>query len=93
MVRAIWAGKPFIWQINPQDDGAHRPKLEAFLDMLTAAPALRAFHRVWNGLANEALPSLTDMPAWQATAGLVQARLAGQRDLTTGLIEYALKNR
>ena len=93
MVRAIWAGKPFIWQIYPQDDGAHRLKLEAFLDMLTAAPALRAFHRVWNGLANEALPSLTDMPAWQATAGLVQARLAGQRDLTTGLIEYALKNR
>ena len=93
MVRAIWAGKPFIWQIYPQDDGAHRPKLEAFLDMLTAAPALRAFHRVWNGLANEALPSLTDMPAWRATAGQAQARLAGQRDLTTGLIDYALKNR
>ena len=93
MVRAIWAGKPFIWQIYPQDDGAHRLKLEAFLDMLVAPPALRAFHRVWNGLADEALPLLTDMPAWQATAGQAQARLAEQRDLTTGLIEYALKNR
>jgi len=93
MVRAIWAGKPFIWQIYPQDDGAHRPKLEAFLDMLAAPPALRAFHRVWNGLAEEALPSLTEMPAWQATAGQAQARLAEQRDLTTGLIKYALKNR
>ena len=93
MVRAIWAGKPFIWQIYPQDDGAHWPKLGAFLDMLAAPPALRAFHRVWNGLADEALPSLTEMPAWQATASQAQARLAEQRDLTTGLIEYAIKNR
>ena len=93
MVRAIWAGKPFVWQIYPQDDGAHGPKLEAFLDMLAAPPTVRAFHRVWNGLADEALPSLKDMPAWQATAGQAQDRLAEQRDLTTGLIEFALKNR
>ena len=93
MVRAIWAGKPFIWQIYPQADGAHRPKLEAFLDMLAAPPALCTFHRVWNSLAGEALPSLKDVPAWQATADQAQVRLAGQRDLTTGLIEYALKNR
>lgn len=31
-VRAGWAAKPFIWQIYPQDDGAHHLKLEAFLD-------------------------------------------------------------
>jgi uncharacterized repeat protein (TIGR03837 family) len=30
-VRAQWAAKPFIWQIYPQDDGAHHLKLEAFL--------------------------------------------------------------
>ena len=93
MVRAIWAGKPFIWEIYPQYDGAHRAKLEAFLDMLGAPPTVRAFHRVWNGLADEALPSLKDTPAWQATAGQAQIQLAEQRDLTTGLIEYALKNR
>jgi uncharacterized repeat protein (TIGR03837 family) len=32
-VRAQWAGKPFIWDIYPQDDGAHVKKLEAFLEI------------------------------------------------------------
>lgn len=30
-VRAQWAAKPFIWQIYPQEDGAHHLKLDAFL--------------------------------------------------------------
>jgi uncharacterized repeat protein (TIGR03837 family) len=54
LVRAIWAGKPFVWHIYPQDDDAHRIKLDAFLDRycagLTApaASALRAFWHAWN---------------------------------------------
>jgi len=32
-VRAQLAGKPFIWHIYPQDDGAHKTKLAAFLDL------------------------------------------------------------
>ena len=93
MVRAIWAAKPFVWQIYPQDDGAHAAKLEAALDMLAAPEAWRTFHRVWNGLANQLLPSLTDLPAWQGATRQALSRLAEQRDLTTGLIEYALKTR
>ncbi len=31
-VRALWAGKPHIWHIYPQDDGVHADKLDAFLD-------------------------------------------------------------
>ncbi|MFM7802293.1 MAG: elongation factor P maturation arginine rhamnosyltransferase EarP, partial [Limnohabitans sp.] len=31
LVRAMHAGKPFLWQIYPQHDGAHVPKLHAFL--------------------------------------------------------------
>ena len=93
MVRAIWAGKPFVWQIYPQHDGAHGPKLDAFLDMLTVSPDLRAFYKVWNSVSNLALPLLTDLPAWQLSAKSGMDRLALQRDLTTGLIEYAVKNR
>ena len=93
IVRAIWAGKPFVWQIYPQDDGAHGQKLEAFLDMLTAPPGLRAFHRVWNGLSNQALPPLTDSSDWQPIADKNRARLAAQPDLTSRLLEYAAKNR
>jgi uncharacterized repeat protein (TIGR03837 family) len=48
LVRALWAGKPLLWQIYPQSDTAHHDKLEAFLDMLganaTQAPALE-----WGG--------------------------------------------
>jgi uncharacterized repeat protein (TIGR03837 family) len=32
-VRAQWAGKPFVWDIYPQDDDAHRVKLDAFLEL------------------------------------------------------------
>ncbi len=29
-VRALWAGRPHIWHIYPQDDGVHADKLDAF---------------------------------------------------------------
>src|SRR5262249_19555910 len=32
LVRALWAGAPFIWQLYPQHDGVHRRKLQAFLE-------------------------------------------------------------
>lgn len=35
-VRAIWAGKPFIWQPYVQADDAHLQKLNAFLDFFYA---------------------------------------------------------
>ena len=93
IVRAIWAGKPFVWQIYPQDDGAHGPKLEAFLDMLVAPPSLRVFHREWNGLAGHVLQPLADLNDWQQTATQNRSRLAQQSDLTSGLLGFALKNR
>ena len=37
-VRAQWAGRPFIWQIYPQHDGAHVAKLDAFLELHLADP-------------------------------------------------------
>ena len=35
-VRAIWAGKPFIWQPYFQDENTHIKKLNAYLDMFYA---------------------------------------------------------
>ncbi|MEI8264780.1 MAG: elongation factor P maturation arginine rhamnosyltransferase EarP [Betaproteobacteria bacterium] len=32
LVRAVWAGRPFLWQLYPQEDGAHLVKSAAFLD-------------------------------------------------------------
>ncbi len=93
IVRAIWAGKPFVWQIYPQEDGAHGSKLEAFLDMLATKPGPKAFHRVWNGLAREALPTLADSNDWHQAVADCRSRLTQQRDLCSGLIEYVRKNR
>jgi uncharacterized repeat protein (TIGR03837 family) len=95
LVRALWAGKPFVWQIYPQGDGAHAAKLDAFLDWLQAPPDLRLFHRVWNGLSTAALPAL-NLPGWGAVALAARQRLLAQSDLVTqlmGFIERASKTR
>ena len=53
-VRAQWAARPLLWQIYPQRDGAHWPKLEAFLGLYcqglpeTIAAATTRFWRAWN---------------------------------------------
>ena len=85
LVRAIWAGKPFVWQIYPQDDDAHHVKLEAFLDVYLASLAnsdastaqdIRAAHHLWNGTSKITPASHMgiDLPAWpsasQAQSGL-----------------------
>jgi uncharacterized repeat protein (TIGR03837 family) len=86
VVRALWAGRPFCWQVYPQDDGAHEGKLDAFLDWLDAPPDWRAFHRGWNGL-QPGLPRL-DPPAWLPVAQAARARLLAQDDLVTQLLRF-----
>jgi uncharacterized repeat protein (TIGR03837 family) len=87
LVRALWAGKSFVWQIYPQSDRAHAAKLNAFLDWLEAPPDLRLFHHVWNGLSTAALPSV-DLPAWTSVVRAAQERLLQQTDLTTQLMAF-----
>ncbi|MDB5843999.1 MAG: hypothetical protein JWP79_1309 [Polaromonas sp.] len=96
LVRALWAGKPFVWHLYPQDDAAHLAKLDAFLDMLQAPASLRSFHHAWNG--NNAHPQALplhpkDLPAWQACSLAARDRLMRQNDLTSGLLNFVAKNR
>ncbi|WP_431256692.1 elongation factor P maturation arginine rhamnosyltransferase EarP [Roseateles chitinivorans] len=97
-VRAQWAGRPMLWQIYFQDDGAHGPKLEAFLaQSMAGAPApLRArwgaLSRAWNGLAPwtpEAAEALRELPVAAAHARAWRAGLAAQADLTARLQAFA----
>lgn len=59
-VRAQLSGKPFIWQIYPTEDGAHRGKLDAFFALYTAGwpetlqSAWRSVWYFWNGFSSEA---------------------------------------
>ena len=86
LVRALWSGRPFCWQIYPQDDSAHQAKLAAFLDVLQAPPSWRQFHAGWNGLRPD-LPPLDPSP-WQACAQAARERLLAQEDLATRLLRF-----
>jgi uncharacterized repeat protein (TIGR03837 family) len=87
LVRALWAGRPFVWHIYPQHDDAHHAKLSAFLDWLDAPPSLREFHDAWNGLTRGALPP-PDVPAWTACVQRGRERLLAQDDLVAQLLRF-----
>lgn len=90
LVRALWAGQPFIWHLYPQDDNAHHAKLEAFLDWMQAPESLRKAHRVWNGVEVGPFPHLSveTLSTWQDQIQINFASLLGQADLTTQLIDF-----
>jgi uncharacterized repeat protein (TIGR03837 family) len=88
LVRALWAGKPLVWQIYPQHDHAHHGKLQAFLEWLNAPPGLREFHRAWNGISDE-LP-LADADPWAACIRNARERLLAQPDLLTQLMQFVV---
>ena len=95
LVRALWANKPFVWQIYRQHDDAHHSKLETFLDLLKAPPSLQTFHHVWNdvnGLSQADLPALA-LPQWQQTVSAARAQQLQHDDLVTQIMRFALKNR
>jgi uncharacterized repeat protein (TIGR03837 family) len=75
LVRAIWAGRPFVWQIYPQQDGAHAGKLAAFLDLYldgadtALAQRLRQVFQAWNSLGE--LDADASHAAWQQALGLL----------------------
>jgi hypothetical protein len=47
-VRAVWAGKPLIWQIYPQTEGTHLIKLESWLKMSSLPADIQDLMRNWN---------------------------------------------
>ncbi len=87
LVRALWAGKPFVWQIYPQQDDAHHAKLLALLDALGATDSWRDFHLAWNGIRTGPLPT-EDLPLWGDTVARAARGLAQHPDLTTRLLKF-----
>ena len=91
--RAQWAGAPFIWHIYPQADGAHGPKLDAFLDLyLAAAPASLSVtvRRLWHDWNSGRPPSgpAPDASSWRAHARRWRDDLTTQPDLVTRLTAF-----
>ena len=92
LVRAIWAAKPFIWQIYPQHDGVHLVKLDAFLGMMDAPESLKIAHQVWNSSANEAIFPDLELGIWAKSARNLGRKLRLQVDLASSLIAFVEKN-
>jgi uncharacterized repeat protein (TIGR03837 family) len=88
VVRGVLAGVPFVWQAYPQADGAHGPKLQAFLQWLQAPPSLADFYRCWNGLDAGPLPAL-DVAGWRPCAAEAATRAMALPELAAGLRRLA----
>lgn len=77
-IRAVWAGKPFVWQPYRQADAVHMNKLLAFIAVFaTNAPAavhklMQAAHLAWSADSKpsvsheaDARADSSDTPLWQ----------------------------
>jgi uncharacterized repeat protein (TIGR03837 family) len=96
-VRALWAGKPFIWQIYPQQDMAHLKKLEAFLILYggqlgqSENHAVRGLWKAWNMESGAGRA----WPAFMAARGELEshtknwARQLAANDLALNLLDFS----
>lgn len=99
LARAVWAGRPLLWQLYPQDDGAHLAKLEAFLGtwarLSGADPGLAAqqaaLMRWWNNAPGEPqrCPGWPDSADWAAASKRLASVLAQRQDLASALLDFA----
>jgi uncharacterized repeat protein (TIGR03837 family) len=97
-VRAIWAGKPFIWQPYFQDENTHIKKLEAFLDLFYADFNVKEMvceaHQAWvaGQFSNEIWQSYLDNLSTINTFTCKQSKqLAKLDDLAAKLVIFCNK--
>lgn len=97
-LRAIWAGKPFIWQPYFQDENTHIKKLDAFLDLFyadfDAKKVVCEAHTAWvaGPLSNEIWQSYLDNFSAINTFTYQQSKqLAKLEDLAAKLVIFCNK--
>jgi uncharacterized repeat protein (TIGR03837 family) len=102
LVRALWAGAPFVWQAYVQDDAAHAAKVAALLERFLAgaptelAAGVRRLFSAWNGLAGStAAPDIAAVePAeWAAQCRRWRDGLAALPDLGSALLGFVVSKR
>jgi uncharacterized repeat protein (TIGR03837 family) len=94
-VRAIWAGKPFIWQPYVQSENAHITKLNAFLDVFYGGDKLPCeAHKYWSAdrwsdeIWQEYLDNLATI---RTTTQVKSQQLMQQTDLATKLVDFCMR--
>lgn len=95
LVRALWAGKPLVWQIYPQQDQVHLHKLDAWLARSPYSPKVHAVIRAWNtgdgadfGDGLDRLLEPAAWSAWRAASARWSRQLAGQADLAGSILAF-----
>lgn len=98
-VRAIWAGKPFIWQPYFQVENTHIDKLTAFLDVFYAnsnhKKVVSALHSAW--VSGQISPTmwqdyLSQLTSISTDTLQLSQKLAQQTDLAAKLVIFCNKN-
>ncbi|KAA0888560.1 elongation factor P maturation arginine rhamnosyltransferase EarP [Pusillimonas sp. ANT_WB101] len=99
LVRALWAGKPLLWHIYPQDDDVHLLKLNAWLACSPFSEMVQQANKQWNdGNAAGFQPTMTQAlhgnhwNTWKAQSARWSDTLASQPDLVTSLVDFCLKH-
>lgn len=91
LVRALWAGAPWLWQAYPQSGGVHAAKLHALMGALRCPPDVVAAQQAWNGLGP--WPGLPAFGPWRRATEAARERLLQQDDLATRLRRFVDEHR
>lgn len=99
LIRAIWAGKPMIWQPYIQDDNAHITKLQAFLQQSRLSHKYEQLIISWSDHNLNTFSKLlathiqtASFSQWQQQAKKWSDQLHQQTDLATRLIDFYTKS-
>lgn len=101
IVRAQWAGRPFVWHIYPQDENLHHKKLRAFLNRYSPdIDSTNAFNLLWNGAAGEGTSVAAAWAPFEAELERVarrsaawQAEMFANGDLVSNMLKFAASKR
>lgn len=99
-VRAQWAGRPFLWDIYPTEDGAHLVKMAAFLERYLESckeiETAKAIGKLWQCWVQREPKELSE--AWRQVSTMLisltlhseqwSARLEQQPSLTSKLLDF-----
>jgi len=96
-VRAQLAARPFVWHIYPQEDDAHRKKLEDFLQRYTqgmndeTVRMIAAMWHAWNGMehfSGQWRSLRSAMPELSSHAIAWSQQVLQNGDLATNLVQF-----
>jgi uncharacterized repeat protein (TIGR03837 family) len=96
LVRATWAGKPFIWHIYPQANDAHLAKLSAWLDKSPFDTHIKQLQMTWNqanapfcqSIFAALIAQAKSWQAWQTSCHKWASELVQQPDLAENLLSF-----